>query len=278
MDFKLKKPLFGDFVEITLYDIEELIATDIAEAAYREALRLQKIFNFYDKTSEISLLNKKRKLTVSKELLEVIKKAKEFADLTDGEYDISLGRLFRQRKSGNKEQKISCSYKDIEINNNEIRLLHKDVELDLGSIAKGYIVDKIVENLKSQGVLSGLVNGRGDIIVFGDHTENIGIQHPRNNTIIKNITLKDSAVATSGDYNQYKKSYESPHIINKKDIISTTVIAPSLILADVFATVIFVSKKEKFEKLLKKNKYIKALTIDKTIKLSSYNNFEENFI
>lgn len=274
-DFSIKKPLFGKYVEIILHDLDNDLALEVVEKAYEEGLRLQKIFNFYDENSELSKLNKKRKLRVSNELLYLIKTAKEFAILTNGEYDITLGKLFKQRKLGEPEQKLSCSYKDIGIRDNEIILNHPDIEIDLGSIAKGYIVDKIVESLKSQGVASGLVDGRGDIRIFGDYSQTIGIQHPRNKSIIKNINLKDCAVATSGDYAQYNRTYDKSHIIHKKDIISITVIAQTLMIADVFASVFFVSEKSKFEELVKKNKNIKIFTIDKNIKIRYYNNFEE---
>ena len=56
MDYEFSDRLFGDKIEITLYDIEPQLAKPIAEDAYREALRLQKIFNIYDDESELSLL------------------------------------------------------------------------------------------------------------------------------------------------------------------------------------------------------------------------------
>ena len=63
-------------------------------------LRLQKIFNFYDSESELSILNAKRRLEVSDDLLKVIKKAIKFSLLTNGRYDISLGKNMLERKTG----------------------------------------------------------------------------------------------------------------------------------------------------------------------------------
>ena len=45
-----------------------------------------------------------------------------------------------------------CTYRDIEVSGSKVRLNHEDVLIDLGSIAKGYIVDRIVEFLKGKPI------------------------------------------------------------------------------------------------------------------------------
>ena len=275
-DSTFNLPMFGEKIEIIVKYIDKFLVEDIIKNAHNEGLRLSKIFNFYDESSELSILNEKRKLIVSDELLIVIKKALELSVLTEGNYDITLGKKFIARKKGEDSIKLNCSYKDIRINNQEITLLHPDVLIDLGSIAKGYIVDKITEYLMNEGIIQGIVNGRGDLRVFGEDEQTLGIQHPRQtNQLIKQIKLVDKSVATSGDYNQYNKIYSNSHIINQKDIISITVIAENLMTADVFATALFVTDKKTRENILKKNKDIQVLTIDKDLKLNYYNGFEK---
>ena len=117
-EYSEKRKLFGDFAEIAVYDTEEDIAKGIVEDVYKEGLRLQKIFNFYDKKSELSVLNRNKKKRAPDELLYVIKKALEYCALTNGKYDISLGSNFLRRKKGLPDEKISCSYKDIRIKGN----------------------------------------------------------------------------------------------------------------------------------------------------------------
>ncbi len=271
-EFVFVKPLFGKNVEIIIYDMDEIFALEVATKAYIEGLRLSRIFNVFDKTSEISLLNANRKMRVSDELLEILKIAQEFYYLTNGKYDISLGKRIMQRKNGLKEN-TECSFRDIIIEDNIITLKNEDVLIDLGSIAKGFIVDKIVEILISEGVVSGLVDGRGDIRVFGDKTEVIGIEHPRDKTkLISSIAINNCAVATSGDYNQYYGTYNNSHILNSLDFASITVVAENLTLADVFATAFFVSNNTD---ILEKYKHLKMMTIDKSMNIKYYNGFEE---
>jgi thiamine biosynthesis lipoprotein len=276
MEYSLKKPLFGKEVEFVLWYVDEVIALPAITSAYQEGLRLSKIFNFYDEKSELSLLNDRRELIASPELREVLSLALRFCALTKGKYDLSLGRLFLQRKQGKEEKPLACSYKDIHLNGNQVTLVHPDVLIDLGSVAKGYIVDKIVEHLQAQGVLSGLVNGRGDIRVFGDHEEVLGIRHPRKtNEIIATMHLKDAAVATSGDYYQYNKLFKKNHIINSSDVISVTVTAPTLALADVCATALFVSGIKERKKIMAQHTTMRAAVIDSALKIHTYNGFDE---
>ena len=275
----ISKPLMGKEITFVLYDIEESLGQSIIEEAYDEALRLQKIFNFYDSSSELSILNKKREITASKELIGVLEKALSFCKKTNGTYDISLGKQINQRKSSQEIKKISCSYKDIEIENNKINLKHEDVLIDLGSIAKGYIADKLAEFIINQGVQSGLIDSRGDLIIFGEKTEVVGIQHPRDNKkIIRSFEFNNSAVATSGDYKQYYGSYDKSHIIGQQELVSVTVIAKNLTDADVFATAIFVMNKQDREKLIKENSEYKLFTIDKDLKEKTYNGFSKLMI
>lgn len=272
----MKRKLFGNEIEIILPEMDESLANEIVDEMYLEALRLQKIFNFYDKNSELSLLNKKRKLKVSDELLEVLDYSLKLCELTKGKYDISIGKTILQRKTQKNEISLSCSYKDIEIDNNEVKLNNKDIEIDLGSVAKGYITDKLVEFLKSRGVESGMIDSRGDIAFFGEKLWKIGVQHPRNKEDkMSTLELTNCAVATSGDYNQYYGKFSKSHILNQKEIISLTVVAPTLKEADIYATVLFVLDKTEREKLIKNNKNIKVFSVNTFLNTEKYNGFEE---
>ena len=271
-EFLFKRKLMGGEIEFRLYDTPELIGEEIALIAYVQGKRLEKIFSFYDKESELAKLNKKRKSKVSQELLEVIKKALEFCEKTEGKYDISKGKNFLERKNGKQITKLNCSYRNININGNEVELTNKDVLIDLGSIAKGYVVDKLCEFIKTSGVESALVNARGDLRIFGNVEETVELQHPRNKEErITKFKLKNAAVATSGDYNQYFENYDNSHIVGKKEIISASVIAQKLVEADAFATCVMVLDKEKREKLIKAFKQYKLLLIDNQLNIKKYN-------
>jgi len=272
----MKRKLFGSEIEIILPEMDESLANEIIDEMYIEALRLEKIFNLYDKNSELSLLNKKRKLKVSNELLDVLKYSLNFCKLTKGKYDISMGKNILRRKNLEKEIKLDCSYKDIKIEGKIVTLNDANLLIDLGSVAKGYITDKLIEFLKAKGIERGIIDSRGDIAFFGDKPWKIEIQHPRKKEeTICTLELTNCAVATSGDYNQFYGKFSKSHILNQKEIISITVVAPTLVEADIYATVLFVLDMSEREAMIKKNKSIKVFTIDTSLNIEKYNQFGE---
>jgi thiamine biosynthesis lipoprotein len=267
-NFKLKKKLFSGTIEIFIYETKSK-KNNLINDAYNEGKRLEKIFNFFDKQSELSILNKKRKMKVSEDILKVLKLAIKLAKETCGEYDPSLGKNFLKIKNNKKLKKLGCSYRDIKINGSLVELSHQDILIDLGSIAKGYITDEIAEFLKSNKVSRGAINSRGDILVWGNKKSIIKIKNPKKkkNAIIS-LYVKNSGIATSGEYNQR-------HLLNKKNYSSITVIAPTLMEADLYATVFSLVDKNKIKEILKKKKRIKVMGIYDNLNRETYNKFNE---
>ena len=125
--------------------------------------------------------------------------------------------------------------------------------IDVGGIGKGFAVDLAVERLLDAGAGSGIVEAGGDLRVFGLPGENqpwkIGIRHPRNlEAFFAVLDLKDGAVATSGDYQQYfiAEGIRFHHILDPETgfpadkCVSATVTAKTCIEADAAATAVFV--------------------------------------
>lgn len=230
-------PLFGARIRIILYDIEPVIGAALQEEIEVEALRLQRIFNVYDSESELSRLNKKRKMPCSKEMIEVLNEALFWCEQTQGIYDITKGRAFLERKAGKEITPVHCSYRDVRVSGNTVSLSHPDALIDLGSIAKGYITDKLIEFIHGLGIEGAFIDARGDLRISGPHHEIVDIQHPRTEEAAGTLILENSAVATSGDYRQNTGVYENSHLVGAT-CASVTVIAPTLMLADVVATVL----------------------------------------
>lgn len=137
--------------------------------------------------------------------------------------------------------------------------------IDLGGIVKGYTADKAVETLKRAGIVSGLVAVAGDIKTFGlkptDKPWKIGIRNPRaegQDDIIAALDLEDMAISTSGDYERYfilnGKRYH--HLLSPvtgypaHTCQSVSIIAEEGVLADAFATGVFILGPEKGIKLI----------------------------
>lgn len=272
-------PLLGGKVSLVIYDVDEIMLGGIFDDIFIEGLRLQKIFNFYDENSELSRLNALRKMAVSPELLEVMHRAFAYAEITEGKYDVSMGKNILRRKKGQELVKLGCSYKDIIIRGNVVELAHPDVLIDLGSIAKGYIADKMIEYMKILGLESGFIDARGEMRIYGHGIETVTVQHPRRKEkYLHNILFENMSIATSGDYKQYCDSYDKCHIVGSRDVISVTVVADNLMDADAAATCLFVIGFENIAKFMSQNKSLKAFVIDKSLKEYFYNGFEKLLI
>ncbi|HRR95747.1 MAG TPA: FAD:protein FMN transferase, partial [Candidatus Ratteibacteria bacterium] len=247
---------------------------------------LEKKLSIFEKESEVSKLNKNKSASVSNETIEVIKKAIEISKITDGAFDISckpLVDLYKKcEKSGKPpgEEEIKntlkkVNWKNIEIKGNNVSLKN-GMEIDLGGIAKGYIVDKAVEFLKSKGIKNGLVNAGGDLYCWGNNPSGkkwkIAIRDPfeKEKTIGK-INITEKSVATSGDYEQYVKikGQKFSHIVDPRTgktvqdfPVSVTVIANNCTTADALATGFFVIGTKSIE-IANKLKDVEILIIDK---------------
>ena len=269
-------PLMAGNVRLTLYGIEGELADEIALAVRDEGERLQRIFNLYDPKSELSRLNRERTIRASPELLQVIRRALAYCALAEGRYDISLGRQFLQRKRGEPITPVHCSYKHIRIEGDHVELTHPDVTIDLGSIAKGFIADRMLEFAIDRGVESAFIDARGDMRITGPRMEVIDIQHPREeNRTLRPFVLENMAVATSGDYKQYSGSFSTSHIMNPRDIASVTIVAPTTMEADAIATAVFVTGMEESRALLTSIPHAKALIIATDGKEITLNGFED---
>ena len=128
---------------------------------------------------------------------------------------------------------------------------HSEVEVDLSAIAKGYAVDLVVERLEEAGAENLLMEVGGEIVARGVNPRGevwrLGIERPSETerTVHEVVSLKDAAMATSGDYRQYYEvdGQRVSHLIDPRTaapithaLASVTVIATRCSTADAWAT------------------------------------------
>lgn len=145
------------------------------------------------------------------------------------------------------------SIRDLAIDGPRIRAQSGRYTLDLGGIAKGAAVDRILARLRAHGVTPALVNAGGDLGVAGEPAERswrIGIQAPRSDGMLGAIALRDGEAAfTSGDYERFYDvdGQRMHHILDPRTGLpvnhtqAITVVAANGTLADAAATALFVA-------------------------------------
>jgi FAD:protein FMN transferase len=242
----------------------------LIQKAFAEARRVEKIMESVQGDGELRRLNKRGLeswVAISPELSMVIRESYGYFKISDGAFDPTIAPvkwLWDFDNGGSvpsaDELQRNLSYvgfSNIEIRGDSLRYRKKGTQIDLGGVAKGYAVDRMIQVLCDGGVESILVNAGGDIATYGTKPGGvnwvIAIRHPRmpRNLLIKSNPL--SAVATSGDYQRYfmEDGVRYHHILDPSDgfpargCISVTAWAESAMEADMLATTIFVLGPEK---------------------------------
>jgi len=132
--------------------------------------------------------------------------------------------------------------------------------IDLGGLMEGYAADQACAAMRSCGIDAGLANVGGEVMAFGSRTWKVGLKNPRGEGVFAVIPLKNSAVATSGDYERfffsgtrrYCHTLDPSTSMPASRLMSATVIAPSCTLANAWAVALFVAGPEKLGPVLEK--------------------------
>ncbi|MCX5705238.1 MAG: FAD:protein FMN transferase [Candidatus Omnitrophica bacterium] len=280
--YKDTRLALGTYIKITSNDKRA------AKIVFDEIDRIENLLSKYKPDSEISKLNRLGRLKVSLETFYIIKKAKEFCQLSNGAFDITIAPLmdlwgFTDKKFRIPETKeIKNTLKligseKLVLNEFEsvIELSFPGMKIDLGGIAKGFALDCAVKKLKGNFITSCLISA-GQVYALGNNSGKpwkIAIKDPRAQITAGKIELIDQSVATSGDYEQYftVNGKRFSHIMDPRTgypaeskVISATVVASDGLTADALSTAIFVLGKLKGEELVKKFPGTKIKTICQT--------------
>lgn len=266
------RTLMGTLVQLTIMDGEAERFDEAAEAAFSEISRLEGIFSSYRDDSDVSRINAaagKALVDVKPETIEVMRKAMLVAALSDGAFNPAVGALSKVwGPSGEKgevpseaEIKKLLPYVDLraiilEEHDRKAGLEKEGMAINLGGVAKGYIVEKAAAAMKKAGVTRAVIHAGGDMAVFqkdGEKPFTIGIQHPREKKLLGEAFVYDGAIATSGDYERFfiKDGVRYHHILDPrtgfpaKGTQSVTLIAKDPTVADALSTAVFVLGPEK---------------------------------
>jgi thiamine biosynthesis lipoprotein len=155
--------------------------------------------------------------------------------------------------------------------NEEKQTVILNTRIDLGGIAKGWVIDRAADLLSKQGF--GFINVGGDIRIFGTLPRplNIGIEDPFDpSRILSSIQVSEGAVATSTSMKRrWRINGKSKHHLidtttgepSTSTILSSTVTAPTAVEADVMAKVTLLLG-EKDGKSWLSSKKVKAVIIN----------------
>lgn len=207
--------------------------------------------------------------TATPPFFRVLSAALQIGQLSEGAYDVTVAPLVDLWGFGPDgivdkpptdqaiaQQMAGVGQKNIQLDDAQLGVMkNRALSVDFSSLAKGYAVDEVAEWLLAQGVerymvevggemrLSGL-SGRGDLW-------RIAIEQPESSgrSMATTVSLSDVAMATSGDYRNYFEvdGRRYSHSIDPRtgypvahDLVSVTVVHPSCMIADAWATALTV--------------------------------------
>lgn len=284
------RALLGTHITLKIIDTEPERAQAAINDAFAEMGRLSAVLSRHDPASELSILNRDGVIdAASPELLGVIQKAKTYAEITGGAFDVSVLPLLKlyadnfadgggpPTERAIAEQTELVDYRRIEITDRRIQLAAPGMALTLDGIAKGFVIDQAAALLRSRGLTQVLVEAGGDLSLRGMRQDGqpwkIGLVHPRALAgYYEVLQTSNDCLATSGDYeNAFTPDYSWHHIIDPRlghsprEVASATVIAPDTTYADALATASMVLGVSGAIDLLETLNGVEALLIDKNM-------------
>jgi thiamine biosynthesis lipoprotein len=222
--------------------------------------------------SELVRLNRHQSLqpvALSRHLFDVLGEGQRIAAWSGGAFDMTVAPLVQawgfgpqrhatipaeaQRDAG----RLALGYQGVRLDpaRRSVHKLSSAIELDLGSIAKGYGADLAARAIEAHGITDFMVEVGGEIVARGRNAQGqpwqIGIEEPdampRRARLV--VPLSGAAMATSGDYRIYFEhaGRRYSHEIDPRTaepiahgLASVTVVAADAMRADALATALIV--------------------------------------
>lgn len=266
-------PLLGTFVVISAYGPDRAALHEAISAAFAEIQRIDALMSLHRPDSELTRVNAtaaQAPVVVSADLFRVVEQALEIARETEGSFDPTIrpladlwGFIWKEYRlpSGSELAAVlpNVNYRAVELDaaRRTIRFTQPGLSLDLGGIAKGCAVDSALDALRARGLTNALVRAGGDLRVMGAPPGRahwrVQLEDPRKAGRRTTIPLRDAAVSTSGDYENFftVAGRRYSHILNPRTgwpvegLAACSVIAPTCVESDAWATACFVYGVEK---------------------------------
>ncbi len=254
-------------------------------------LRMNQSMSTYWPNSIISKINRGEEAKIDTDFRKVFRAAQQVWKQTDGFFDPTVGALVNVYGFGPDKAYPNITPKALDsimqfTGFDKLRLLDEAivksdprVYLDFNAIAKGYAVDALATMVENLGYTDFLIEVGGEIYAKGIHpTKNtpwrVAIDHPEQNTerkFIATLPLTNKGLASSGNYRKFRTDVlgnKYVHTINpktgktvKSDVLSSSVLAPTTMYADAYATALMVMPFEQGKALIESLAEVEALWV-----------------
>ncbi|MDR3091692.1 MAG: FAD:protein FMN transferase [Clostridiales bacterium] len=250
-------------VSVTIYDYKrfnDISSVDILADCADIVSRYENLFSATIPGSDIYKLNRRQAETVDPRTYKLIEKSLYYSEKTGGLYDVTIAPVsalwdFEAASPALPDETtlqtalLRVSSKNIELlPGNRVRLKN-GAQIELGSIAKGFISDELAAFLESRGVTGAIINLGGNVRAVGGKRGGapfrIGVLNPFSADIAGYVEAAGVSVVTSGVYERsfYIDNKLYHHILSpytgypiESDLSSATIVAKSGTDADALST------------------------------------------
>lgn len=263
-------PVMGTIAEFAVAHRDPQLAQLAIDDAMNELRWVERTMTRFTNTSDVGRANlaaANGPVAIDATTALVIAEALRWSDATNGAFDPAVGGVVRAWDVMHRHEPPPARayeslagrglHRAVEVGTYRqapvLRYHDRDVNLDLGAIAKGYAVDRAVDALRRRGITQAVVDVGGDLYALGHAPDGdawrIGIQDPDDaRALAGTIDVADAAVATSGTYVQFFKwrGVRYHHLMDPviaaprhTAVQSLTIRADSCMHADVAATALY---------------------------------------
>lgn len=279
--FHLSHAAMGTEFTIDLYAKDQSTAEQQANVAFDEIDRLEDLLSNYRPSSELSRISRDAgngPVVTDPETFQFLERSLFWSQRSSGAFDITVGPLLRvwgfyqhggrvpldtELKSlrdsiGSEKITLDEEHRSVSFKN------HHAMDLDPGSIGKGFAVDAAVRLLREAGVQSALISAGGSTLYAigappGESGWIVKVEDPRSTGITAaTVLLKDTSLSSGACTQKFfiKDGHRYCHIFNPQTlrpmegVLQSTVISPSATDSDALSTVVFVLPPEASRQLL----------------------------
>lgn len=263
------------FMTLSVYAQSPAAGEALLEEAAGEIRRLEGLLSVTDPGSEIYQVNHGGAVSLSEPVRELLEKALELCRETGGALDVTVYPAVRAWGFTTGEYRVPeeaelsalverVGYGRVSLDGDRLAL-PEGVELDLGSVGKGWTGDRLTALFREAGVSSAIMELGGNVQALGTKPDGapwrVAVQAPGGG-YAGVLEIADKAVVTSGGYQRYFEQDGETyiHIIDpatgrpaRTGLASVTIVADSGLQGDGLSTALFVMGREKAEAFWRRN-------------------------
>lgn len=281
----------GTTYRIQLYGAGREDLALVAESAFDEVDRIDRLMSVYKRNSAVSFINRRagrEPVRVEPELFDFLQRCLAFSRQSRGAFDVTVqplmrawgffggqGRLPPETELRKARQKVGYRKLSLDPDRRTVRFGRDGMALDLGGIAKGYAVDRVVSLLREYRIDSALVSAGGSTVFGlgappGKTAWTVKVRDPafprdpQRSALA--VALENQCLSVSGSY-ENSFSFEGvtySHIMDPRNgrpvqgVLSVAVVAGSGMEGDALDNALFVMGPEKAQGYLKRYPRVQA--------------------